>query len=138
MTCRAHQGDNSGGAGAQVKAWKDKSKHEKAKQGKAAEPEPTKASTRALDIGAGLGYPTSAFYHLVRDGRGHDGGGNSNDAQQRQSPGTGTGASVVAIEHIPALTALTQRNICADRLGDALDLQGIVLVRPTQCILPPL
>ena len=35
---------------------------------------------------------------------------------------------MVAIEHIPALTALTQRNICADRLGDALDLQGIVLV----------
>jgi len=52
---------------------KDKSKHEKAKRGKAAKPEPTKASARALDIGTGSGYPTSAFYHLVHDGRGHDG-----------------------------------------------------------------
>jgi hypothetical protein len=43
--------------------------------------------------------------------------------------GTGTvGAVVVGIEHIPALTAIAERNIRADGLGDAIDKQGIVLV----------
>ena len=41
---------------------------------------------------------------------------------------TGTGASVVGIEHIPVLTVLAQRNIRTDGLGDALDPQGVVSV----------
>jgi len=63
---------------------------------------------RVLDVGAGSGYLTSVLHHLVRS--------------------TGTGAVVVGIEHIPALTALAERNIRADGLGGVIDGQGIVLV----------
>ena len=68
---------------------KDRSKQEKAKNRnamakheKAAKPKPTKASVRVLNIGAGSGYLTSAFYHPVRDSHGHEGRGNGDNAQQ--------------------------------------------------------
>ena len=35
---------------------------------------------------------------------------------------------VVGIEHIPALTALAEKNIRTDGLGKAIDERGIVLV----------
>jgi len=96
---------------------------------------PNGRSARVLDVGAGSGYLTSVFYHLVRDtrdgGRSGDDDDDDNDNAQQgqgQSPGTDAGALVVGIEHIPALTALAQRNIRADGLGDALDSQRIVLV----------
>jgi len=104
---------------------KDKSKHEKAKHGKAAKPESTKASARALDIGAGSGYPTSVFYYLVRDGCAMTAEATATMPNRDRARAQ---AQAQAPAHIPALTALAQRNICTDRLGDALDLQGIVLV----------
>jgi protein-L-isoaspartate(D-aspartate) O-methyltransferase len=64
-----------------------------------------------LDVGAGSGYLTSVFYHLVN--------GASPPLQ---------GGTVVGIEHIPALTALAERNIRADGLDGAIDQGGIVLV----------
>jgi hypothetical protein len=99
-----------------------------AEHGKAAKPEPTKASVRALEVSAGSEYLTSVFYHIVRDGHGHNGGGNGNSAKQRRSPGAGAGASAVGIEHIPTLTVLVLRNIHADGLSNGLDLQGIALI----------
>ncbi|KAH9996723.1 protein-L-isoaspartate O-methyltransferase [Russula compacta] len=81
---------------------------------------------RVLDVGVGSGYLTSVFYHLLRGAQQQQEGGSS---------GTGTGTPstsspvVVGIEHIPALTALAERNIRADGLGAAIDdEQAIVLV----------
>ncbi|KAH9962985.1 protein-L-isoaspartate O-methyltransferase-domain-containing protein [Russula dissimulans] len=90
---------------------------------------PDGRSARVLDVGAGSGYLTSVFYHLVRDGRsgGGSGGGGDNDASS-PTDAQQSAAHVVGIEHIPALTALAQRNIRSDGLGDALDSQRIVLV----------
>jgi len=70
-----------------------------------------RSGARVLDVGAGSGYLTSVLYRLV--GALGSGGG---------------GGAVVAIEHIPALTTLAERNIRADGLGDALEQQGIVLL----------
>jgi protein-L-isoaspartate(D-aspartate) O-methyltransferase len=64
-----------------------------------------------LDVGVGSGYLTSVLYRLV------------NGATPPLQGGT-----VVGIEHIPALTALAERNIRADGLDGALDQQGIVLL----------
>ena len=77
---------------------------------------------RVLDVGAGSGYLTSVFYHLV-----------FRDTQPQPQEGGGeesarTSAVVVGIEHIPALTALAEKNIRADGLGKAIDERGIVLV----------
>jgi len=78
---------------------------------------------RVLDVGAGSGYLTSVLYQLVAQ---------LDSAEARTGAGTGTGtgpgAVVVGIEHIPALTAVAERNIRADGLGDAIDKQAIVLV----------
>ncbi|KAI9509306.1 protein-L-isoaspartate O-methyltransferase [Russula earlei] len=76
---------------------------------------PDGRGARVLDVGAGSGYLCSVFHHLVvRSG----GGG-----------GDGPRGVVVGVEHIPALTALAERNIRADGLGDAIDAEeGIVLV----------
>jgi protein-L-isoaspartate(D-aspartate) O-methyltransferase len=76
---------------------------------------------RVLDVGAGSGYLTSVLYQLAAgaDGAAHPGS---------TETGAGTGAVVVGIEHIPALSTLAERNIRADGLGDAIDKQGIVLV----------
>ncbi|KAI0301618.1 protein-L-isoaspartate O-methyltransferase [Multifurca ochricompacta] len=63
---------------------------------------------RVLDVGAGSGYLTSVFHHII----GAQGGG----------------GTVVGIEHISALTSLAERNIRADGLGNAIDQQAIVLV----------
>jgi len=87
---------------------------------------PDGRSARVLDVGAGSGYLTSVFYHLVREGR-SGGGGGDNDASS-PTDAQHNAAHVVGIEHIPALTALAQRNIRSDGLGDALDSQRIVLV----------
>ena len=82
---------------------------------------------RVLDVGAGSGYLTSVFYHLVfRDTQ-------PQPQPQPQEVGGGeesarTNAVVVGIEHIPALTALAEKNIRADGLGKAIDERGIVLV----------
>jgi protein-L-isoaspartate O-methyltransferase len=74
-----------------------------------------------LDVGAGSGYFTSVCYHLVRSSAQQQGGGGSSNSS--------SGTVVVGIEHIPALTALAERNIRADGLGSAIDNeQGIVLV----------
>lgn len=78
-----------------------------------------------LDVGAGSGYLTSVFYHLLR--------GAQQQQQRGGSSGTGTPSTsslvVVGIEHIPVLTALAERNIRADGLGAAIDdEQAIVLV----------
>ena len=89
---------------------------------------PDGGGARVLDVGAGSGYLTSVFYHLVRDTQ-----------QQPQEEGVGDGdgdgerttrrtALVVGIEHIPTLAALAEKNIRADRLGKAIDEQGIILV----------
>jgi protein-L-isoaspartate(D-aspartate) O-methyltransferase len=80
---------------------------------------------RVLDVGAGSGYLTSVFYHLVfrvthPQPQPQEGGGESESER--------TSAVVVGIEHIPALTALAEKNIRADRLGKAIDERGIVLV----------
>jgi hypothetical protein len=65
------------------------------------------------------------FYHLVfrvthPQPQPQEGGGESESER--------TSAVVVGIEHIPALTALAEKNIRADRLGKAIDERGIVLV----------
>ncbi|KAF8496494.1 protein-L-isoaspartate O-methyltransferase [Russula emetica] len=73
-------------------------------------PAGSSGGTRVLDVGAGSGYLTSVFYHLVRD-------------TQPQPH-----AVVVGIEHIPTLTALAEKNIRSDGLGKAIDERGIVLV----------
>ncbi|KAI0280208.1 Pcmt1-prov protein [Russula aff. rugulosa BPL654] len=73
---------------------------------------------RVLDVGAGSGYLTSVFYHLVRNAQ----------PQPQQGEGDARTALVVGIEHIPSLTALAEKNIRADGLGKAIDEQGIVLV----------
>jgi protein-L-isoaspartate O-methyltransferase len=75
-----------------------------------------------LDVGAGSGYFTSVLYQLAA---GRDSAGQPGNTET----GTGAGAVVVVgIEHIPALSALAQRNIRADGLGGAIDKQEIVLV----------
>ncbi|KAI0250690.1 Pcmt1-prov protein [Lactifluus subvellereus] len=72
-----------------------------------------RAGARVLDVGAGSGYLTSVLYRLVGAPQGAG----------------GSGGAVVAIEHIPALRTLAERNIRADGLGDAIDQPlGIVLV----------
>ena len=76
---------------------------------------------RVLDVGAGSGYLTSVFYHLVRNAQ-------PQQQQQQQGEGDARSALVVGIEHIPSLTALAEKNIRADGLGKAIDEQGIVLV----------
>jgi SAM-dependent methyltransferase len=88
---------------------------------------------RVLDVGAGSGYLTSVFYHLVFPN-------NQSQPQPQTQPqeeserrsSTTSDAVVVGIEHIPALTALAEKNIRADGLGRAIDSdereRGIVLV----------
>ena len=74
-----------------------------------------------LDVGAGSGYLTGVFYHLVF----------RNTQPQPQEGGVEserTSAVVVGIEQIPALTALAEKNIRADGLGKGIDERGIVLV----------
>lgn len=63
------------------------------------------------------------FCHLVRDTQ-------QQQQQQQEEEGGGGGrtSAVVGIEHIPALTALAERNIRTDGLGRAIDEQAIVLV----------
>ena len=78
---------------------------------------------RVLDVGAGSGYLTSVFYHLVRNAQPQQ-----QQQQQQQGEGDVRSALVVGIEHIPSLTALAEKNIRADGLGKAIDEQGIVLV----------
>jgi SAM-dependent methyltransferase len=92
-------------------------------------PAGSSGGTRVLDVGAGSGYLTSVFYHLVF-------GGDAQPQPQQAQPQEGGGGSerertsavVVGIEHIPALTALAEKNIRADGLGKAIDERGIVLV----------
>jgi protein-L-isoaspartate O-methyltransferase len=69
-----------------------------------------------LDVGTGSGYLTSVLYRLV------------NGVTTTTTTTTLRGGTVVGIEHIPALTALAERNIRADGLDGAIDQQGIVLL----------
>jgi len=78
--------------------------------------------TRVLDVGAGSGYLTSVFYHLVRDTQPQP------HEHERSNSSSSAAAVVVGIEHIPTLTSLAEKNIRADGLGKAIDEQGIVLV----------
>jgi hypothetical protein len=60
------------------------------------------------------------FYHLVF---------RAQPPQPQEGEGVErTSAIVVGIEHIPALTALAEKNIRADRLGKAIDERNIMLV----------
>jgi len=88
-------------------------------------PAGSSGGTRVLDVGAGSGYLTSVFYHLVRDTQPQP------QSQSQEGEGGGderTSAVVVGIEHIPTLTALAEKNIRSDGLGKAIDERGIVLV----------
>jgi protein-L-isoaspartate(D-aspartate) O-methyltransferase len=73
---------------------------------------------RVLDVGTGSGYLTSVLYRLV----------NGVTTTTTTTPSPLRGGTVVGIEHIPALTALAERNIRADGLDGAIDQQGIVLL----------
>jgi len=91
---------------------------------------------RVLDVGAGSGYLTSVLYHLVSEREQPPAAAQQDKDSATTVPGTdantntnaGGAAVVVAIEHIPELTTLAERNIRADGLGGAIDEQAIVLV----------
>jgi protein-L-isoaspartate(D-aspartate) O-methyltransferase len=83
---------------------------------------------RVLDVGAGSGYLTSVFYHLVfRDAEPPQVESSGESESERRSS-SNSDAVVAGIEHIPTLTALAEKNIRADGLGRAIDERGIVLV----------